>query len=123
MLYGSHPYGRLAIGSEEALQQIELEDVRHYHRRAYRPSAITLVAVGDASHEQLLADAEEAFGNWPESDPDPSIAEALARALQPPAASPARLALVDRPGAAQWEPGSATSRSREALRTTMRSSC
>ena len=103
LLYGSHPYGHLAIGSEEALQQIELEDVRHYHRRAYRPSVITLVAVGDASHDELLADAAEAFGNWPESDPDPSITEALARALQPPAASPARLALVDRPGAAQSE--------------------
>ena len=91
------------IGSEDALQQIALEDVRHYHRRAYRPSAITLVAVGDASHEQLLADASEAFGHWPESDPDPTIAEALARALQPPVAAPARLALVDRPGAAQSE--------------------
>jgi len=103
LLYGSHPYGHLAIGSEDALQQIALEDVRQYHRRAYRPSAITLVAVGDASHEQLLADASEAFGHWPESDPDPTIAEALARALQPPAAAPARLALVDRPGAAQSE--------------------
>jgi zinc protease len=90
LLYGSHPYGHLAIGSEDALQQIALEDVRQYHRRAYRPSAITLVAVGDASHEQLLADASEAFGHWPESDPDPTIAEALARALQPPAAAPAR---------------------------------
>jgi zinc protease len=104
LLYGDHPYGHLAIGTEDALQQIALEDVRTFHRDAYRPSNATLISVGDASHDDLLAEAVGAFGEWHDgAPPDPSMARRLSRALTSPTAAPARLAVVDRPGAAQSE--------------------
>jgi predicted Zn-dependent peptidase len=103
LLYGDHPYGHLAIGSEDALPRIGLDDVRGYHARAYRPGAATLVAVGDASHEQLLEDAAAVFGGWSSTPVDAGIAAAVDRALVMPTVSRVPLALVDRPGAAQSE--------------------
>jgi predicted Zn-dependent peptidase len=103
LLYGDHPYGHLAIGTEEALQQIALDEVRRFHVRAYRPAMATLVAVGDASHAELQADAAAVFGQWTGQPADEGIAVSLSRAVEAPAGTRARLALVDRPGAAQSE--------------------
>jgi predicted Zn-dependent peptidase len=103
LLYGDHPYGHLAIGTEDALQQIGLDEVRRFHARAYRPAMTTIVAVGDASHAELLEDATAAFGDWRDDAPDEGITVSLSRAIEPPSASQSRLALVDRPGAAQSE--------------------
>jgi predicted Zn-dependent peptidase len=63
----------------------------------------TIVAVGDASHAELLEDATAAFGDWRDDAPDEGITVSLSRAIEPPSASQSRLALVDRPGAAQSE--------------------
>ena len=104
LLYGDHPYGHLAIGTEAALQQIRLDDVRRFHDAAYRPGKATLIAVGDASHDELAAGAAAAFSDW-ERGPatDATIEEALARARTPPPPRPRRAAVLDRPGAAQSE--------------------
>jgi zinc protease len=104
LLYDAHPYGHLAIGTEEALDGIGLDAVREFHARAYRPDTATLIAVGDVSHDDLQDAAGAAFDAWtaPEGD-DPALAAALARALEPPAVRPAPLTIVDRPGAAQSE--------------------
>ena len=64
LLYGEHPYGHLAIGTETALQSITLDEVRTFHQRAYRPANATLIAAGDASHDELFASVEAAFGQW-----------------------------------------------------------
>jgi predicted Zn-dependent peptidase len=64
LLYGDHPYGHLAIGTEEALASIALEEVRRFHQRAYRPSNATVVAVGDASHDALVESVAAAFDDW-----------------------------------------------------------
>jgi zinc protease len=99
LLYGNHPYGHLPIGSEESLRNMAIDDVHAFHRRAYVPSRATVFAVGDATHDRLFDMIDESFGGW----------TALADPLSPPAVSAPppirdhRLALVDRPGAAQSE--------------------
>lgn len=104
LLYDTHPYGHLAIGTEEALERIGLEAVRKFHARAFHPGAATLVAVGDVSHDEMQAMAAESFGSWAGArDDDEDLTRALARALEPPAVRPPRLAIVDRPAAAQSE--------------------
>jgi zinc protease len=104
MLYGDHPYGHLAIGTEQALEEITLDEVRTFHQRAYRPSNATLIAVGDATHDELLASVEDAFGGWTDAAAaDREFAASLPRALDPPTVESPRLAVVDRPGAAQSE--------------------
>jgi zinc protease len=103
LLYGDHPYGHLAIGTEAALQQIELEEVRRFHLAAYRPGAATLIAVGDAAHDELAA-ASLAFGEWADGRAaEPQIDEGLARARTSPPFQSRRATIVDRPGAAQSE--------------------
>ena len=41
LLYGSHPYGHLPIGSEASLRGADVRDVRAFHRARFVPSAAT----------------------------------------------------------------------------------
>jgi predicted Zn-dependent peptidase len=104
LVYGTHPYGHLAIGSEEALQHIGLDEVRAFHRRAYRPLDATLIAVGDATHDELADAAAAQFTSWDGGAArDNAIASAMRQALVRPPARSRRFALLDRPSAAQSE--------------------
>ncbi|MGQ0737040.1 MAG: M16 family metallopeptidase [Acidobacteriota bacterium] len=102
LLYEGHPYGHLALGSEQALQEASLAEIRHLHLSAFRPDGSTLVLVGDARVEEFFDQATETFGRWnPGSRRDPVDRDA---GLQTPPAAPShRLAVVDRPKAAQSE--------------------
>ena len=64
LLYQDHPYGHLAIGSEQTLQAMQLEDVQQFHLQRYRPENATLIVVGAESHSTLLAITERTFGQW-----------------------------------------------------------
>ncbi len=101
LLYPGHPYGHLGIGTEGALRALNLRDVIAFHRTAYAPDRATVIASGDASHEELAALVERAFDGWtPAPDarpPDDTVAMAV------PAPRADRLALLHRPGSAQSE--------------------
>ncbi|HZT76793.1 MAG TPA: pitrilysin family protein [Vicinamibacterales bacterium] len=108
LLYGTHPYGHAPIGTETALRELTADDVRAFHAGAIRPSASTLVAVGDCAHDEIVRFAASAFGDWAadrHADGIESLDERLA--FEPgeslAAALPSRLAIVDRPGAPQSE--------------------
>jgi zinc protease len=101
LLYPGHPYGHLAIGTEGSLRSLTLRDVTAFHRDAYAPERSTVIAAGDASHDELAATVERAFGGWAPAPgaqpPDASAAQAV------PAGRADRLALLHRPGSAQSE--------------------
>lgn len=103
LLYPGHPYAHLAIGTEEALGRLTVEDVREFHRLAYRPSDATLLIVGDAAHEELLEAARAAFAGWESRPAAPQIAAALARVHRTPERPSRSITVVDRPSAAQSE--------------------
>jgi len=104
LVYAGHPYGHLAIGTERALEQLELADVTAFHSRAYVPSETTVVIVGDGTHEELAGAAVRSFGTWRTADGRPAAIEsALQRCLHDPPGAPTRAAIVHRPGAAQSE--------------------
>jgi predicted Zn-dependent peptidase len=96
LLYGEDPYGHSPIGHETSLASLTIDDVRAFHARSIAPGSATLIAVGDCTHEQVVRQAAEAFAGW-----------SGAGGLQVPPldlpASPARLAVVPRPGAPQSE--------------------
>lgn len=98
-LYGSHPYGHLAIGTSAALGVMTIDEVRALHRRAYRPGRAVLIVVGRAPHAQVVDEIATAFADWADP-PDAVEAPPDVAAPEPPAH---RLWLVDRPGAAQSE--------------------
>lgn len=100
LVYGDHPYGHLPIGSERSLRAMEIDDVHRFHRAAYDPAQVSVIAVGDATHERLADLVEHAFGGWTSSreGPPPGSAAVLA-----PARGTKRVALIDRPQAPQSE--------------------
>jgi zinc protease len=102
LLYGSHPYGHLAIGTDAALRALTLDDVRAFHARQCVPSQATLVVVGAMSHDDLLETARGAFGDWTGAAAMPSAHRAKGVTPADFAQGP-RLAIVPRESAAQSE--------------------
>jgi zinc protease len=102
LLYRGHPYGHLAIGSEGSLRGMTLKEVTTFYRRAYRADRMTLVAVGDASHDELRQAVARSFGDWrPPAVDGPALVDAAA--ADGPRPTVDRLVLVHRGGAAQSE--------------------
>jgi predicted Zn-dependent peptidase len=102
LLYGSHSYGHLAIGTDAALRALTLDDVRAFHARQCVPSQATLVVVGALSHDELLETARGAFGDWTGAAAMPSAYRAKGVTPADFAQGP-RLAIVPRESAAQSE--------------------
>ena len=101
LLYSSHPYGHLAIGSDASLRELTLDEVVRFHEGTFVPSRATLVMVGAFSHAELLAVAAEAFEHW-NGEQRAGGAPAAAADVTPAPAS-GGLAIVPREGAAQSE--------------------
>jgi zinc protease len=110
-LYGSHPYGHTPLGTEASLSAIKVEELRQFHQEAWETSRPVLIAVGDASHDELRALVAETFrdaGDWrglPEA-PDVAELDEIFDTFEPLHGTPLegpRLAIIDRPGAAQSE--------------------
>jgi zinc protease len=96
LLYGIHPYGHSPIGSETSLASMTVDDVRQFHAGAIRPSAATLLAVGDCDHAAIGHLAAESFAEWSGADgAAPQANGALPRG--------ARINVVPRPRAPQSE--------------------
>jgi predicted Zn-dependent peptidase len=102
LAYGSHPYGHLAIGSDETLRGLTLDDVASFHAVQCRPSRATLVVVGAMSHEALRQVADESFGAWLDVPGEAMLADPAVLTPRPEFAG-TRIAIVPRDGAAQSE--------------------
>lgn len=102
VLYGSHPYGHLSLGSEAALTSVTLDHVRAMHAAMFAPAGSTLIVVGDRPEEQLLDVAAKMFEPWRAALSAAPI-DRDAALLPPPARPAVKLGVVSRPGAAQSE--------------------
>jgi zinc protease len=101
LVYGAHPYAHMALGTEEALRRMTVDDVRGFHARAFAAPFATLVAAGDMEADAFAQMADEAFSGWEKGPAAPVVADP---ALTPPPSEPAhRLALVNKASAAQSE--------------------
>lgn len=101
LVYGEHPYGHLAIGTDSALRSLTVDDVAGFHLGRFVPLQSTLIVAGDMTHEEMRALAERVFGGW-EDRPVP-VAWGRASEIEPAQDAGVRLALVPREGAAQSE--------------------
>jgi zinc protease len=102
LLYPSHPYGHLAIGTEGALRTVTLEEVVQFHAGTFVPSQATLAVVGALSHVDLVTIADKAFGGWTGDRQMPAAPRTAADLAVEMGSSP-HLAVVPRDGAAQSE--------------------
>jgi zinc protease len=96
MLYGpAHPYGRRAKGTSASLERIDRDAVAGFHGRYIRPSALSLVIVGDVEAPQVFEDASAELHGWRRSDVLPSV-------VPPPAVGAGRrIATIPMPGKSQ----------------------
>ncbi|MBY0493191.1 MAG: insulinase family protein [Cyanobacteria bacterium] len=102
VLYGSHPYGHLSLGSETALTSMGVDAARALHAALFTPAGSTLVIVGDRAEQELLDRAAAMFDSW-RAAASPMMIDRMA-ALVPPSSTPQTgLAVIARPGAAQSE--------------------
>jgi len=96
LVFGFHPYGRPGPNSVQAIQRITRDDLVAFHRTWFVPNNALLAIVGDLTHAEAFAAAEQAFGSWPRAD-----VPTLTFDEPPPPAR--RLVVVDRPGSVQTE--------------------
>jgi len=94
-LFGpTNPYGHLAIGTEEALKQIDREDLVSFYQSVYSPKNAALILVGDLTESEARKLAAQAFGSWK--------GDAAPLAIPPAGTTIAsRVVIVDKPGSPQ----------------------
>jgi zinc protease len=101
LIYGDHPYGHLAIGSDSALRALTVEHVNAFHASRFVPSQSTLILAGNLTHERMQTLAEEMFGGW--ADSAVPVTRGRASEIDPSDAAGPPLAIVPRDGASQSE--------------------
>ncbi len=74
-----HPYGRAISveGDIEALQSVDRDDLAAWKSAWLRPETATIFVSGDISRAEIVAELEEAFGDWsvPGEGPEKSVPE------------------------------------------------
>ena len=60
--YGSHPYGRALLGTEETLQAVHGVAVREWHAQSVLSSGAVVAAVGDVEETELAQALADGFG-------------------------------------------------------------
>ncbi len=63
--FTTHPYGQPVVGHMSDIQRLRRPDVEAYFRRYYGPRNAVVAVVGDVDPDQILAWAEEYFGDLP----------------------------------------------------------
>jgi zinc protease len=92
-VFGSHPFGRPALGTAESIAQIVRADLTYFHKRFYIANNAALMVTGDASAEQVTQSARSRLGSWKKGEIVPA-------SFRPPDAQSApRLFIIDRPDA------------------------
>lgn len=71
LLPGSRVARRLPIGLQETIQHVQRPDFLAYYTTWYHPAKVTVLAVGDAPVETMVAAITKHFGAWQRNDPPP----------------------------------------------------
>lgn len=72
LLPGSRVARRLPIGLEESIAAAKRQDLRAYYSTWYHPAKVTLLAVGDAPVDTVVAAITKHFATWQRPDAPPT---------------------------------------------------
>ena len=97
-LYGDHPYGRAADGTEKSLQRLRREDAQEQFRRAFVGKNMIFAASGDVTPESFRVRVAAAFSGL---RPGPGTAPPAVRPPAPPEGW--RIQIVDKPDRSQTQ--------------------
>ncbi len=92
----THPYHAPLLGNEAAVQKLTAEDLAGFHKKLVQPEDLTVAIAGDITKDAALAEVDKVFGDW-KGKPEDAVE------IKEPkeTAGPARVVLIDRPGATQ----------------------
>ncbi len=94
-LFGDHPYGNPASGSEASLENVTHEDLRRFYGEYFGGDRLIIAVAGDFELPAMRARLTKVFGGWPAASGELPV-------VQPaPRSDGRRVLLVDRPGSAQ----------------------
>lgn len=96
-LLAEHPYGHPTNGTLASVRDLEIEDVRDYHDRFYRPQRTVLAVVGDVDTDTVLEAVQGTFSDWQRRG------EEMANPPAPPSRKGRRILLIDKPDATQTQ--------------------
>ena len=97
VLYGdAHPYGYTEVGTEASVKAMTREGMMAFWKQNFVPNNAALVVAGDITMAELRTLADKSFGSWQRGMP-------AQPALTMPKTAPARVVIVDRPGAPQTQ--------------------
>jgi zinc protease len=95
-IYGyDHPYGRPTQGTIDGLKSITRKDLKNFHQAMADPEQATIIVAGDTSLEEIKGELDKVFSGWK------NPGKMSKTKFHSPAAQPAAITLVDKPGAAQ----------------------
>jgi predicted Zn-dependent peptidase len=95
VLYGAaHPYGQRA--TENSIKAVTRDDVVAFQQAYFQPGRAIITVVGDTTPQKAKASVEKALASWSKGGDKPSFDYPKLPELQP-----AKIYLVDKPGAAQ----------------------
>ncbi|NIM96944.1 MAG: hypothetical protein GTO24_02310, partial [candidate division Zixibacteria bacterium] len=90
-LFGNHPYGQPAEGTEQSVAAIVRDDIVNFHKKHYVPNNSILAVVGDVQPEEAIRKVKAKFSRWKAGEiTAPSFTE-------PPAIKGHEILLVDNP--------------------------
>ncbi len=96
-LYGErHPYGYTELGTEASVKGLTRDAMLNFWKQNFVPNNAALVVAGDITMAEFRPVAEKVFGAWQRGMP-------ATPSLSAPAATQARILIVDRPGAPQTQ--------------------
>lgn len=87
-LWGDHPYGRQVVGTEASVRGLDADALRAFYARELTAERVTLLVVGDVTHEDVVAHATPRFADWPTgagrtADVAPVVVAQAARIVRP----------------------------------------
>ncbi len=94
-LFGDHPYGNPAGGSETSLAAMQLGDLKSYYDDYFGADRLIVVASGDFESAEMRDLLSAAFGNWR------AAGRELPEFTAPEKVPESRVLLIDKPGATQ----------------------
>jgi zinc protease len=89
-VFGSHPFGRPARGTQESIAQIARQDLVYFHSRFYIANNTELTVSGDITAEQVTRLARSKLGAWKKGEKIPPTFKG------PDAQSGRRVLILDR---------------------------
>lgn len=78
LVYKQHPYGKLALGSQETLSAITLENCINYYKKMVTPQGARFAIVGNLADVNVQALVEKTIGTWQGNKVDDLVYPSLA---------------------------------------------